>query len=321
MIIKSFNESNAVDRLTALLEANPDRSKAIEEELRKVRSGIKGEREAAHYIDKSLAHSQNWAILHGLRIETSSGVVQIDHLLINRLMVGFILETKNFSSGLKINEQGEFLGWSNYKQSYYSMASPLMQLERNQLALTAFLRSNPVFPARLGMQLIPDIQGLVLINPSARLIRPEKFDTSKVMKADQFFEGMQKEFDKLGIFGTLGKVAQMISSETLKESAGALARHHRPIEIDYAAKLGIRNKDIAPQTSPNDARGQTRSDRCTSCQDKEIQYGKFGYYWKCRECGGNSKIELPGPGKLRKEGQKFFYAESGQPETLFHTND
>lgn len=320
MIIKPFNEGNAVDRLTCMLKSNPGKAKLIEEEIRKVRSGIKGEREAAHYIDKSLAHSQNWAVLHGLRIETENGVVQIDHLLLNRTLVGFILETKNFSSGLKINEEGEFLRWSNFNKRYQPMPSPLMQLDRNQHALTAFLRKNSFFPSRLGIQLVPDIQGLVLVNPTANLYRPTKFDTSKVVKADQFFERMQKEFDKLGIFGTLGKVAQMISSETLKEACEALARHDRPIEINYAAKLGIRNKDAALSPLPTDTKDQPVATRCDACDDKEIQYGKFGYYWKCRTCGGNSKIQLPGPGKLRKEGQRFFYAEPDRPETLFHTN-
>lgn len=323
MIIKPFHEGDSVNRLIALLQANPERAKTIEEEIRKIKSGIKGEREAAHYIDKSLAHSQNWAVLHGLRIETGNGIVQIDHLLINRLLMGFILETKNFSSGLKINEEGEFLRWSNFAKRYQPMPSPLMQVDRNQHALTAFLRTQSVFPSRLGIKLIPDIQGLVLVNPTANLYRPAKFDTSKVVKADQFFERIQKEFDKLGFIGSLGKVAQMISSSTLKEACVALAGHHRPIEMDYAAKLGIR-KDVPAKVPPPPEKQATEERsapvRCASCENKEIQYGRFGYYWKCRVCGGNSKIQLPGPGRLRKDGPRFFYSEPGQLESLFHTN-
>lgn len=341
MIIKPFTDGNAIERLTALLADNAGRSKSIETEIRKVRGGLKGEREAAHYIDATLAGSDNWAVIHGLRLETPHGVSQLDHVLINRMMVVFILETKHFRDGLKITEEGEFLRWSTYERRYQPMASPLMQCDRHETGLADFLKANEVFPTRFGMRVTPDVRSLVLVNPEAALYRPVKFDTSKVVKADQFFPAMQKEFDKLGIIGTLGKVAQMVSPASLREIALALAAYDRPIEIDYAGKLGIKPtqavqsvpqavKDLphaekpasSAQAAEVSVSAPSAGPSCKTCgaADGEIRFGKFGYYWKCLACDGNTKLALPGPGKLRKEGQRFFYGEEGKPESLFHQN-
>ena len=353
MIIKPYAEGNAIERLSALLAENAGRSKSIEAEIRKVRAGLKGEREAAHYIDATLAGSENWAVIHGLRLETPYGVTQLDHVILGRTMMAFVLETKHFRDGLKITEEGEFLRWSNYERRYQAMASPLMQCDRHEVGLTNFFKANPVYPTRLGMRLNPDIKSLVLVNPEATLLRPAKFDTSKVVKADQFFQAMQKEFDKLGVFGVLGKVTQMVSSSTLREVAQKLAAHDKPIEIDYAGKLGVRTAvlEVVTETpkvgtsmvvDPHETEvaaghvsevaepgpsgvglGVVVRPACKSCQSDagEIRFGKFGYYWKCLACDGNSKLVLPGPGKVRKEGPRFFYVEEGKLEVLLHTNE
>jgi hypothetical protein len=353
LIIKPYAEGNAIERLTTLLADNAGRSKAIETEIRKVRAGLKGEREAAHYIDATLGSSENWAIIHGLRLETPYGVSQLDHVLLGRNMMAFVLETKHFRDGLKITEEGEFLRWSNYERRYQPMASPLMQCDRHEVGLRNFLKANGVYPTRLGMRLTPDIKSLVLVNPEAKLLRPGSIDTSKVVKADQFFEAMHREVDKLSVLGVLGKVAQMISSSTLKEVATALAAHDRPIEIDYAGKLGIPQATIEVSTTSSVVRDEMPDSStgsldavpltekgvvhepepvgtpeagfqpsCKACKSAkgEIRFGKFGYYWKCLACDGNTKLTLPGPGKLRKEGPRFYYVEEGKPEALLHVN-
>jgi len=344
MIVKPFTEGNAIERLTALLASHAGRSKSIETEIRKVRSGLKGERDAAHYIDQTLSGSSNYAVIHGLRLVTPHGVAQIDHIIISRLMMVFILETKHFRDGLKITEEGEFLRLSRYDRRFHGMESPLMQSERHETLLGHFLRANPIFPTRLGIRMSPQIRSLVLVNPQAILERPQKFDTSRVVKADQFFGAIQKDMDKVGVLGSLGMMAQVVSSSTVREIASTLAAHDQPIEIDFAGKLGLR---VSVPTMPSDASAPgsetipaaamsstpvpecvsehtpaTSSPSCKSCAsgNGEIRFGKFGYYWKCLACDANTKLTLPGPGKLRKDGPRFFYNQEGQSEALFHVN-
>lgn len=67
---------------------------------------------------------------------------------------------------------------------------------------------------------------------------------------------------------------------------------------------------------------------CRHCQSAgvEVAYGKYGYYLKCLQCDGNTRIQLTCPtcqGKirLRKAGAEFF-AECGACESssLYHRN-
>jgi predicted RNA-binding Zn-ribbon protein involved in translation (DUF1610 family) len=52
---------------------------------------------------------------------------------------------------------------------------------------------------------------------------------------------------------------------------------------------------------------------CRKCKSQkiEIQYGKFGYYFKCNDCAGNTPIKIAcgiigHNERIRKEGKKFF---------------
>src|SRR3546814_954592 len=65
-------------------------------------AGQTGERDSAYLIDFDYASSPNWAVIHDLRLEHGSRTAQIDHLLINRWMDVYVLETKHFHAGIKI---------------------------------------------------------------------------------------------------------------------------------------------------------------------------------------------------------------------------
>ncbi|SDX20984.1 nuclease-related domain-containing protein [Lysobacter enzymogenes] len=78
-------------------------------ELRIRQAGLKGERDSAYHIDFHFERSPNWAVIHDLRLERDGRVAQIDHLLINRWLEIYVLETKHFHAGIKITSDGEFL--------------------------------------------------------------------------------------------------------------------------------------------------------------------------------------------------------------------
>ncbi len=61
---------------------------------------------AAYEIDFHHKASRNWAVIHDLRLEYRGRVAQIDHLLINRWLEFWVCESKHFSEGVAINEQG-----------------------------------------------------------------------------------------------------------------------------------------------------------------------------------------------------------------------
>ena len=120
MIIKHADDRNRdIDELTALLKRHdlkPWQKEKIQTELKKRYSGKKGEEEAEYSINFHFGkNSKNWMVIHDLHIEYEGETVQIDHLILNRLMEIYICESKNFNEGININEHGEFSYYHNGK--------------------------------------------------------------------------------------------------------------------------------------------------------------------------------------------------------------
>jgi len=208
----------------------------IEREISFLRSGEKGEKDSAYYIDYYLGKSKNWAVIHDLRLSFFGQTAQIDHILINRFLEVYVLETKNYAYSVKINPDGEFLVSHNGK--YYSIESPIEQNERHIFLLKKTIDHYQIMPTRLGIPIPPSFNTLILVSPTSRVIRPAKnqLDTSRVVKSDQAIDTIMKEIDKnVGILG----ITKMISTETLAETATKLSQLHQPISFNYKVKFGV----------------------------------------------------------------------------------
>lgn len=349
MITKSADDRSAdIGQLEQLLVTSAEpQKKSIEAELRNLRAGIKAERDAAYLIDFYYKDSRNTAVIHDLRLEVDGRVAQIDHLLIHRTMQIFVLETKSFHAGIKITDDGEFLRWNDYKKTYEGMASPIAQNERHVIVLNALLKTLPL-PTRLGLRLEPTIIPLVLVAPTARIDRPKRFDSSSVIKADALETTRQRLFDQQSAFGALAK---LIGSDTLEELAKLIAMQHRPAKFNYVARFGIpASATSAPAATPavaaaqaamphkvppraeapsaTSAMGGSEGHRCRHCESTAlvIAYGKYGYYFRCSACSGNTPIKLAcgkpsHKERLRKDGLRF-YRECAECRTsqLFYVN-
>lgn len=101
----------------------------IDEQIRNIRAGEKGERDAAYEIELWFGRSPNWATIHDLRIEVGELAAQIDHLIINRLAEIWVCESKSFAEGVSVNEHGEWTGWWNGRPD--GMPSPIEQNRRH----------------------------------------------------------------------------------------------------------------------------------------------------------------------------------------------
>ncbi len=309
--------------------ATGERRSRIEQEIRIVRAGIKGEQEAAYLIDFSRKDSEHCVVIHDLRLEIDGQVAQIDHLMINRILYCYVFETKHFASGFKITDDGEFLRWNDYRKSYEGMPSPLAQNERHVAVLKkAFDRIE--MPSRLGIRLPISYFPLMLVSSNARIDRPKGFDSSGIIKADMLDAFIQKKADSLGFLDVVGGLAKVVSLETLEGIGKKLVRMHKPITFDYTARFGgekvvgnatpgnmpISNSQVPPapvrpQASPNGLAGSLSCKACGKGSHLSVQHGRYGYYLKCSACDGNSPIRI-GCGKaghkekIRKEGNTFY---------------
>lgn len=251
MIIKKPDDKSADLEALRALAARPDVSadtrRLIEREIRNIQSGMKGEAEAAYEIEFHYGASKNWMIIHDLRLECEGRVAQIDHLLINRLLEIYVCESKRFSEGVAINEHGEFSAFFGGKA--YGVPSPLEQNRRHIAVLEAVFRSDMVaLPTRLGINIKPSLQGLVLVSKTARISRPSaKIDgVESVIKNDQLNARIERNIRE---DNNLLNLAKVVSQDTAATFARALAGAHKPISFDWAAKFGLSAEAPTYQTS------------------------------------------------------------------------
>ncbi len=324
MILKHMDsKGNQIAELERLIAIAPaDRKPKIELELRLLRAGIKAEQDAGYYIDFDFKASPRVMVIHDLRLEVNNRVAQIDHLLINRSLHVFVLETKCFHASVRINEQGEFLFWNEYKKAHEGIPSPFAQNDRHISVLKdAFDQIE--MPSRLGISLSPTFQSFILIAPNADIVRPRRFDTSRVIKADMLLKNYDKYLDEISILDVVGSLSRLVSEETVKEIGHKLISLHKPASFNYATKFGLsrntRTKgqpevmQSPTQSSTNCATPSASKLRCRNCNSENIsiRYGKFGYYFKCLSCDGNTPINITcdkhgHKERVHKDGCKFY---------------
>ena len=152
MLIKEKDPADkAIQQLETILQIPglPKETYAkVEKELKTLNAGNRGEADSAYFIDFHYRNSQNWAIIHDLRVEYGGNVAQIDHLMINRFLEFYVLETKKYAYGLKIDEHGEFVYWDGYR--YHAMESPIEQNRRHVVVLGQILQRREPAPEMVG---------------------------------------------------------------------------------------------------------------------------------------------------------------------------
>jgi hypothetical protein len=244
MIYKdSDNKMPVVAILQRMLSlAGPDKRPLIERELRMMRAGIIAQREATGLIDVYLKDSTRTAVVHDLRLVSNEGAAaQIDHLLIHRSRRFYLLDTRHFAHGLKITEDGDFLRWDEANKRFEPMPSPLDALARHVTVLRDVLEP-------FGLDDAP-IDTLVLLAPNARIERPRRFDSARVMKADQFMEKLNNGMDNAPVLTVLGNLNRTRMSDSIGDIAHKLIALHRPSTADTMARFGLR-RDAAPGPGP-----------------------------------------------------------------------
>jgi hypothetical protein len=220
-----------------------DKQALIERELKFMRAGMKGESESAYDIDFYSGQSKNRIVIHDLRLEHNGRVAQIDHLILNRLLEVYVLETKHFTEGVSINEQGEFSIWFGGKPR--GIPSPLEQNDRHIEVLKDVFKTIQM-PTRMGFRLQPSFESLVLVSKNARSGRPKTFKTDRVLKSDQLETWIEKSVET----GSPLIIAKIVSLETLTDIARQLVALHKPLVPDYKAKFGITEEMLRPVAPP-----------------------------------------------------------------------
>lgn len=242
MVIKPADDKSAtINELESYLSDKriPAELKAkIQKERNNISVGLANERDSAYLIDFRFGATPNWMVLHDLRFEEAGRVAQIDHLLINRFLDFYVMESKNFGSGISINGTGEFSTWMNGRP--LGIASPIEQNRRHIAVLDDLLQALPM-PKRLGIRITPTLRSLILVSSKATIKRPPKsqFNSDEVIKAEALGGLIDREIEGMGAGAMLAGMTKVVGQESIVTIARLLAGAHRPTAFDYVGKFGL----------------------------------------------------------------------------------
>lgn len=293
MLLKSADDKSKRVALLQDLQQSPAldarQKKWLREELLRLRKGIEGERDSAYFLDQYFKGGENHVILHDLRLVFEGDVAQIDHLVINRGIGIYLIETKNYAGNVSINEHGEFT--VEYDDDRFGVPSPLEQSRRHARILQRLLERLEI-TSRTGGPL--DCYHVVMFHPKAIITRPPKaaYDTANIIKADQFPTWHQQFVDKeLGVGKVLQMFANVRSLDTIREWGEKLMRQHRPAnlpDLEFMrpkaaadpAPVAAARPPLQAASMPAASQEQPGQKRliCLRCQQK-ISYAEGKYCW------------------------------------------
>lgn len=270
MLIKSADDkASQIAILKKLLShdrVSAEKRQLIERELRNLSIGIATERQAAFEIDFYAARSKNLFVIHDLRLEIGGRVAQIDHVLMNRAFEVFVLETKTFSTGLSINERGEFSTFYDGKE--VGIPSPIEQNSRHISVLKDAFNEIGL-PKRLGLTLQPTFNSVVLVSPKAIINRPktENLDAS-IIKLDQFFSWYHEKIDSLTMKDAIS-IFKVCSGETIQKIGEQLLTLHKPTRVDYIKKFELGSALLAKEPVQNLSAEYVKPDAASTQKNKD----------------------------------------------------
>ncbi|XOB60859.1 nuclease-related domain-containing protein [Campylobacterota bacterium DY0563] len=237
MILKEIDKQKEEDikllKEKLNLSKNEKQKYLIKQEISKLETGLIGEKETAYFIDFNLKDSENYIIIHDLRLEIDGLTAQIDHLLINKAIGIILLETKNTKAEVTINDDGTML-YEYGKNKSYNQANPLEQSKRHELVLEKILD-------KYNMKL--NILSYVVFLPN--VIIKNKTLPKNFLRSDTFYDSIYNEFahSPKKVLTVAAKIIinKIPSTKEIKNIGNILISEHKPVNIDYNTKYKIKN--------------------------------------------------------------------------------
>ena len=198
------------------------------------------------------------------------------------------------------------------------------------------------------------IDVLVAISDEGVIKQPRKPVEEAVCKADQVPDRVRLLLDQYkkenSLFSLGSSGGYQLSEADVSRISDFLMARHKPLssgavtrnapEIDTHTDISRKPSVNEPLPSPpvstivsvassKTALPMASADHvCRNCHGAKlsVEYGRYGYYFKCVDCGGNTPIKLfcskcGDKARVRKSGSSFFCdCQSCGYSTLFHVN-
>ncbi|MBK8760465.1 MAG: NERD domain-containing protein [Sulfuritalea sp.] len=283
------------------------------------KAGRAAEEQMAFYFKRFFGDDPDILVLNGIRLEANGDAAQVDHLIVHSHGLA-VVESKSVHGKVQIKEDGQWIRW--YANQSRGMASPITQARLQEKFFRSVLgraAKNEDLFARLPIDLFIAIsdQGVILWPPSGPV--------SGVCKADQIPDKIiESHQSKVKAGGNLvlspvnrEKIAAFLvaNNKPLVKVATEVAEPTAEYSVPAATPTPVTTtpKEMPPtpaEVAPADSADVLAVCRACKSSNLSVQYGKFGYYFKCGDCEGNSPIKLTCSAghkeRIRKDGAKFY---------------
>lgn len=245
MIVKKMDEYAAelatIERLL-LSDPTPDVAAALQQERSAILGTLQHKRDAAYHLDFYFTATPDWVVIHDLRLEMGDETATFDHLLINRELDIYVIETKHYNTKVRINEDKEFFYYVDSRPM--AVASPAVRNQQNIDFLSSYLLKNGLLPTRFGLAIKPHLHNIVLVSPTSSVQLPRRHVDlgCEVVRSDIFLERFKRTLPRSAGAHDFVTLARHISSENLNAMGSKLARRHIPRRIDFNRRYGMKSE-------------------------------------------------------------------------------
>ncbi len=125
--------------------------------------------QATDLIDSLFGQSDEWAVIHDLRLCVGGHALQINHVLINATLCFVCLDSRFLNYGLEFGESGQCKATNGLESRV--VASPTNKMSKDVRMLRNWLGEAGILPKRFGLTRKPSVKGFVLTHPGLRLSR------------------------------------------------------------------------------------------------------------------------------------------------------
>lgn len=247
MILKHSDEqaSNDLTVLASLMEETRDHRirDLIHDEMKKIRSGLHGEKQVAFFLNHAYQDDKDVIVLHDIRLvlddQTTAEplVAQIDHVVITRDRAIYLLETKGMLGGVIRDEKGDWYRLYGGRRHMKKMACPLAQGDRHCRVVSRMMAGSCANSVRPVM--------IVMDTTEVKASKGENEDFH-IVSADRFPEWLKlRLINDPSIYSILDNNRQgMLNDDEMRGLAFRFIQAHTPKMFDWRGRFGMKQHSI-----------------------------------------------------------------------------
>ena len=290
MILKTLDDrvSNDLTVLASLLEETTDRAlqDKINLEMKKIRAGLRGERDVAHFLDHAYRNDDDIIVLHDIRLELDDGkspnplVAQIDHVVITRYRTIYLLETKAMLGNIERDENGDWYQYYGGGRNKKKLPCPIAQGDRHCRIVSQVMagsQAKEVRPVMIVMN-TTEVNAPKGQNEDFHIVAAEKFPEwlklrPLVMPSSYSIEDSNK--------------SGPLNDDEMRGLAFRFIQAHTPKAFDWRGRFGMRQASI-PETKKPQGKGRTEKKPAAPTRQEIIHDRYAGKNF------GQQRLDLPG---------------------------